>query len=261
MIKNRFYTSALLLFLPFSQIFGITKELKEKAYLIRNEFFTPGQSSYMDTLGNLWDKFKSQSESFYQTVRKTEGDKIYLLTGFCSIQTLLDIIFKCEEFKSNHYKYIFHSLRFKSLEGVLLQISKIQDFASPQYSQLIETFDLLIARIQTAGLINEANNFFEKLTILVSPDFLFVPRKQNLSVLLWSTKDKLKPLSLFDDIENEIFWAAKSSRLKFLQNLTFSLVFFALTIERGLFNGLTESKKTELSSFINELINQAYPLD
>lgn len=234
MIKNKVYFSALFLFFSFGQSFGITEELKLQTCEIFNEFFIPGPNPYMATLGNLWREFETKSENWYYTGSETEADKIYMLIGFSSVQTLHDIILKCEEFQSGHYSYIFRSFKFESLKEEFHRLAQKEDFASPEFAKLIKILDLLVARIETAGLINEAKKLFAKLTILVSHKFLFIPKQENI-------------------------WDAKENRLKFLQHLTFSLVLFALIIERGLFDRLTKSKKIELCFFINELVDKKYP--
>lgn len=246
MIKNKVYFSALFLFFSFGQSFGITEELKLQTCEIFNEFFIPGPNPYMATIGNLWREFEGKSENWYYTGSETEADKVYMLIGFSSAQTLDNIIFKCEEFQNVYYdpmhetiqrkgyRYIFHSLRFQLLNEKLHQFEQIQDFASSEYAQLIKKLDLLVARIETAGLVNETKKLSSKLTFLVCPKFVLVSKKQDLCT-------------------------AKENRLMFLKHLTFSLLLFALTIERGLFDRLTKSKKIELCFFINELVDKKYP--
>ncbi len=233
MTKNKLYFSVLFLFFSFGQSFGITEALANRTIEIYNKFFTPVQNHYEGVLGNLWPEFLRKLDSWSFTPSQSKNNMGYLIIGSNASEPLKYVF---AEYFSNQNNRI-QSSWFRAFYNLKLRLfAQRNSLAFNDYHNLIVMLDRFIAKIEMAGFRDKAFELFKNLMTPVSSDFIMVSRNQNHS-------------------------AIRENNLKLLKKLSFAIIFFALTIQNGLFNGLNRDQRTELINFINYIINETYPLD
>lgn len=233
MIKNKVYFSAFFLFSSFVQGFGITEALANRTIEIYNKFFTPGQNNYEGVLANLWPEFLRKLDSWSFTPSQSRPNEGYLIIGTNASKPLKYVLAEYFHGENN----TIQSSWFRAFYNSKLYIfAQRNDLAFNDYHNLIVMLDQFIAKIERAGFKHNAYELFKNLKTLVSLDFIKVTRNQDHS-------------------------AIRENNLKLLKKVSFSIIFFALTIQNGLFNGLNRDQRAELFNFVSYIADQTYPLD